>query len=521
MLLRKKRLLLIPLFVLLGLTGLTALTAGRAATRANTRADIRPNIVFILTDDQDLVLNSLSYMPAVRNLIAAQGLSFSNDYVPLSLCCPSRASILTGEHTHNHQVYTLAPPDGGNERYLALGHEETNLGTAMHAAGYRTALLGKYLNGYPRGSDATHVPPGWDEWDVPIFGAAYFEFNYTMNQNGTLVPHGHAPADYLTDVLTVRARQFIRASAAAKAPFFLYLAPYAPHRPSTPAPRHAQLFPGVRVPRTPSFNEADVSDKPSTLRKQPLLTRSDIADLDAQYRLRLQSLQAVDEMVASVVLALRNSGQLDNTYIFFTSDNGYHMGQHRMKSGKYTPYEEDIRVPLLVRGPGVPVGRTVDAFVLNVDFAPTLAELGGATLGTPYDGRSLVPLLGGNLPPDPWRQAVLLEQFTFTEQPEGPDGILEPSENSAADGPVEHPTHLGLRTPKYKYVEYSNQEREYYDLVNDPYELQNLARKIDVKFLDRLSGIVHALGTCAGDTCRRLEAQPMPKPIQISLPTHH
>jgi len=517
---RTQRLLAIPLCALAALlAAFVALAArqapGGALAARSARADSRPNIVFILTDDQDLLLNSMSTMPAVRSLIAAQGLSFTNDYVPLSLCCPSRASILTGEHTHNHQVYTVTPPDGGNERYLALGHEDANLGTALHAAGYRTALLGKYLNGYPRGSDATHVPPGWDEWDVPIFGAAYDEFDYTMNQNGALIPHGHTPADYLTDVMTVRARQFIRAAAADRVPFFLYLAPYAPHKPSTPAPRHAQLFPGVRVPRTPSFNEADMSDKPSAVRGLPLLNKAAVADLDAQYRRRLQALQAVDEMVASVVLSLRNTGQLDNTYIVFTSDNGYHMGQHRMKSGKYTPYEEDIRVPLLIRGPGVPLGRTVDAFVENVDFAPTLAELAGTALDTPYDGRSLVPLLGGTVPTS-WRRGVLLEQFTFTEQPESAYGILEPSENLPEDGPVEHPTHIGLRTPTYKYIEYANQEREYYDLVNDPYELQNLAKRMPAKFLDRLSGIVHALSTCAGDTCRHLEAQPMPV-----APPHH
>jgi arylsulfatase A-like enzyme len=505
----KKRLLLIPLFALAGL-GL-APGGSLSAPSALSRADTRPNIVFIVTDDQDLTLGSLKVMPNVRSLIGNQGLTFTNDFVSLSLCCPSRATILTGEHAHNHQVLTITPPDGGNERFVELGHEDANLGTALHAAGYLTGLMGKYLNGYPRGTASTHVPPGWDEWDVPVFGAAYYEFDYQMNQNGTLIPRGHAPADYLTDVMTVRARQFIRQAASGKAPFFLYLAPYAPHKPSTPAPRHAQLFKGVKIPRTPSFNEADVSDKPAALR-YPVLTKADIAALDAEYRLRLQSLQAVDEMVASVVLALRNTGQLDNTYIFFTSDNGYHMGQHRLKSGKYTPYDEDIRVPLLVRGPVVPAGRTTNAVTLNVDFAPTIAELGGATLGTVADGRSLVPLLGGGPTPAGWRRAAFIEQFTFVEQPQGSYGILEPSETEAEDGPVEHPYHIGLRTPTYKYVEYADQERMYYDLVKDPGETQNLAKRMDPAFLGRLSAIVHALSTCAGDACRQLEAQPMPVP---------
>jgi N-acetylglucosamine-6-sulfatase len=508
---RRKRRPLIPLCALAVLLGLAALTAGRAQNRSSA-AGARPNILFLLTDDQDLLLDSLAYMPNVRSLIAEQGITFSNDFVPLSLCCPSRSSILTGQYAHNHRVYTNAAPDGGFKIFFENGLEDRTIGTALHAAGYRTGLLGKYLNAYPAGTETTHVPPGWDEWDVPVGGAAYNEFNYTLNQNGTLIRHGHTPADYLTDVMAARAVQFIRAAAADKVPFFLYLGTYAPHKPFTPAPRHAQLFPGVQAPRTPSFNEANVRDKPDAGRKLPLLGPADIALLDTQYRLRLQSLQAVDEMVAALISTLRDSGQLDNTYIFFTSDNGYHLGQHRRKAGKYTPYEEDVRVPLLVRGPGVPAGRTVDAFTENVDFAPTFAALGGATLRGRGDGRSLVPLLSGNPPPASWRRAVLLEQFAFHETPEGTGGVLEPSETTEAAGVQEYPTHLGLRTPAYKYVEYSTEEREYYDLVNDPHELQNLASQMSTKFLNRLSGIVHALSTCTGETCRRLEAQPVPPP---------
>jgi len=501
-----KRILLIPLSVLLGLAVLTAgLAHGHSPVRTG-QSDTRPNIIFLLTDDQDLELDSLAYMPNVRRFLADQGTTFSNDFVPLSLCCPSRSSILTGEYTHNHRVYTNAKPDGGYKIFLENGLEDTTIGTALHAAGYRTALMGKYVNAYPAGAENTHVPPGWDEWDVPIGGAAYNEFNYTLNQNGTLIKHGHAPDDYLTDVMTGRARELIRGAAADRVPFFLYLAPYAPHKPFTPAPRHAQLFPGVKAPRTPFFNEADVSDKPDAVRKLAALSKQDIATLDTQYRLRLQSLQAVDEMVAALVRVLRNTGRLGNTYIFFTSDNGYHLGQHRLKAGKYTPYEEDIRVPLLVRGPGVPAGRTVDAFVENVDFAPTFAALAGAHLTSRPDGRSLIPLLGGTTP-NGWRRAVLLEQFAFRELPQGADSILEPSESATIQ---EYPSHLGLRTPTYKYIERSTGELEYYDLTQDPDELQNLAGQMDSGFLKRLSGIVHALEACAGETCRQLEGAPVP-----------
>jgi len=508
---RRARILL-PIFLLALLAGIAAArtpsTAGAPRLRATRSNTARPNIIFILTDDQDALLGSLDVMPAVRNQIAAQGLTFTNAFVPLSLCCPSRSTILTGQYAHNHEVYTNVAPDGGFHRFLDLGREKATVGTAMKNAGYRTALMGKYLNEYPRGTDKNHVPPGWDEWDVPIGSAGYNQFNYTMNQNGRFVVHGNKAADYLTDVLTERARLFIRDSVERGSPFFLYVAPYAPHRPATPAPRHALLFPDAKAPRTASFNEAEINDKPQSVRK-PLLTTEDVGLLDYQYRRRLQSLQAVNDMVAGIVRTLKNTGQLDNTYIVFTSDNGFHLGQHRMKAGKYTPYEEDIRVPLVVRGPGVPAGTTTGAFVLNVDFAPTFAEIGGATLGVRADGRSFLPLLRGGPEPPGWRKAVFLEQFAFRDA-QGEADVDEPSDRTAADGVQEYFTHLGLRTPAYKYVERANDEFEYYDLVKDPAELRNIAARMAPQLRARLSAIVHALSTCAGAECRRLDAQPIP-----------
>ena len=347
-----RQLVLLPL--LLVVAALQAGSAPRAATA-------RPNVVFILTDDQDLLLHSLDFMPRTRALIAQQGMTFQQDFVPLSLCCPSRSTILTGLYPHNHKIYNNRAPDGGFAKFEALGHEETTIATALHAAGYRTALFGKYMNNYPRHDDLTHVPPGWDEFASPAAGQPYTEFNYTLNENGSLVQYAHDPDDYLTDVIAAKATDFIRRSAAGNAPFFLYLAPYAPHKPATPAPRHANLFAGLHAPRTPSFDEADVSDKPARIRKLPRLSAADIAAIDNLYRRRTQSLQAVDEAVAAVVQALEESGQLANTYILFTSDNGFHMGQHRMKAGKYTPYETDVHMPLLVRGPGIAAGSATRA----------------------------------------------------------------------------------------------------------------------------------------------------------------
>ncbi|MES1245084.1 MAG: sulfatase [Acidobacteriota bacterium] len=470
---------------------------------ASSPSSARPNIVFVLTDDQDLVLGSLDFMPRTQALLADQGMTFSNHFVPLSLCCPSRSTILTGLHVHNHRVLTNFPPDGGFERFDQLRHEERTLAVALHAAGYRTALFGKYLNGYPNGEDLTHVPPGWDEWASPVKGSPYAAYRYTLNENGKLVAHGSKAEDYMTDVLAAKAVDFVRRASASSQPFFLYLATYAPHKPSTPAKRHAGLFPGLQAPRTPSFNEADVRDKPARIRALKRLDASRVAAIDALYRKQAQSLQAVDEAVAALVQALRDAGRLDDTYIVFTSDNGFHMGQHRLEPGKYTPYETDIHVPLLVRGPGVPKGVTSDALTLSVDFAPTFAALAGATLPAQPDGRSLVPLLEGK-PPASWRQAVLLEQFPVPPAPPKGSDLQEPDDASS------HPAHRGLRTASYKYVEYGTGEKEIYDLTKDPDEQRNLRDRVPKTWLASVSKLVKALASCRGATCREIEARPMP-----------
>lgn len=469
---------------------------------AQLSAAPRPSFVVVLTDDQDLVLGSLDFMPKTQALIADQGMTFSNHFVPLSLCCPSRSTILTGLHVHNHRVLTNFPPDGGFEKFDQLKHEDRTLAVALQEAGYRTALFGKYLNGYPKGEDLTYVPPGWDEWASPVKGSPYAAYRYTLNENGKLVVHGSKAEDYMTDVLAAKAVGFVRKVSPSQ-PFFLYLSTYAPHKPATPAKRHAGLFPGLQAPRTPSFNEPDVRDKPARIRALKRLDASRIAAIDALYRKQMQSLQAVDEAVAAVVEALGDTGRLDDTYVVFTSDNGFHMGQHRLEPGKYTPYEPDVHVPLLVRGPGVPRSITVEALTLSVDFAPTFAELAGARLPVEPDGRSLVPLLHGN-PPASWRQAVLLEQFAVPSAPPKSSGILEPDDASS------HPSHRGIRTADYKYVQYGTGEKEVYDLKKDPDERLNLRDQMPKAWLDSVSRLVKALASCKGATCREIEARPVP-----------
>lgn len=484
----------------------------------------RPNVVFILTDDLDLQLHSLDFMPRVRALLADRGTTFSHFFVPLSLCCPSRATILLGQYPHNHQIFTNDAPDGGFDRFRALGHEQATFAPALQAAGYRTALAGKYLNGYPDVADRTYIPPGWDDWHVPSNDDAYGQFHYELNDRGTLEQFGGRPTDYLTDVLRARAHHFLEDSRDSGQPFFLYVAPYAPHKPATPAPRHAHLFKNARVPRTPSFNEADVSDKPAQIRDLLPLNADDIRYLDDLYRLRVQSLQAVDDLVAKLVETLTANGQLDNTYIFFTSDNGFHMGQHRLLASKYTAYEEDIRVPLIVRGPGVPAGRVIDELASTVDLAPTFAQLTGAALLTEPDGRSLVPLWNSPGPPAPgtWRAAILVEQPQAPAETSGGStaglrrghaghaGVLEPPEDgvSARAGVFQSGPLVAFRTRNFKYVEYATGEREYYDLAADPYELQNQAAHLDSVRLARLSQMLHRLATCAGAGCRAADTLP-------------
>ncbi len=447
----------------------------------------RPNIVFIIADDMDL--DGLQYMPRLQAVMADQGVSFSNMFVTLSMCCPSHVSILTGQYPHNHHILENNPPFGGWQRFHDLGGENSTAATWLQDAGYSTARFGKYLVGYP--ADSTYVPPGWDEWYVFVRGAY---LNYTLNENGVLASYGGTPEDYSTDVLTAKVVDFIdRAEANDAQPFFAFLAPNAPHGhgvangPALPAPRHAGMFAGRTAPRPPSFNEADMSDKPPLLQAVPLLTDERIAGIDHEYRTRIESLLALDESVETIVGALAEQGELENTYIFFTSDNGYHLGQHRLYNGKISIYEEDIRVPLIVRGPGVPAGVTRDQLALNIDFAPTFMELAGATAGRVMDGMSLLPLLGESPPPPHhWRQDFLVEIY---RNPVG--SVIGPNDIRA------------LRGRDEIYAEWRiTGERELYDLRADPYQLESQHDTAPPGHLRRLARRLAELATCAGDTCR-------------------
>ena len=461
----------------------------------------RPNVVFILTDDLDLLLGTIDYMPQLQELLVKQGLTVENFLISHPLCCPARVTFLRSQYTHNHGIYRNDQPNGGFEQFYYLEHETSTLATWLQAAGYRTALLGKYLNGYPFREDRLYVPIGWDEWYTGVGGAPFAGFQYTLNENGAFVNYeetGEGESQFITDVLARKAGEFIQRSSAAGAPFFVHLSTYAPHLPVKAAPRHEWLFPDLTAPRTASFNQEDVSDKHAGIRFDPPLTEDEIGDLDWEYRSRVLGMQAVDDMIAYLLDVLQATGELDNTYFIFTSDNGYHLGQHRLRNGKGEPYDEDTRVPFIVRGPGIAPDTTLEGYLTgNVDFAPTIAQLAGVVPPDYVDGRSMAGFFRGERPaPEEWRAGYLLEFYGYNERDTPPDA------------PAPTPVYLGLRTQDYLYVEFEDGFIELYDLRTDPDQMENIAATADPDLQEYLSDWLNALSTCADAQCRALDREP-------------
>ena len=447
----------------------------------------RPNIIFVLTDDLDFA--SAQKMPEVRSQLIEEGTSFENAFVSFPTCCPSRATILTGLYAHNHHVKANNPPQGGFRTFRSEGLEDSTIALRLQEAGYQTAYFGKYLNGYADG-DPTHVPPGWDEWYGKLHEHELYD--YMINENGERASYGSDPKDFFTDVLAGQATDFAERAASDSRPFFMYVAPTAPHDPTTPAERHKGAFSDEEAPRPPSFDEEDVTDKPSWIKNIDRLSEKQVSEIDGVHRQRLSSMLAVDEMVASLVQELKKAEELDNTFIFFTSENGFHAGEHRVPFGKRTPYEESARVPLFVRGPGVPADSKVDKLTLNTDFAPTFAGLAGVE--SLADGHSLGPLLGGDEGTSSWRTAILLEAFANEEALAGPQANL--------------PNYQAVRTETHKYVEHENGERELYDLEADPYELENVYESVDPALIEDLKTRLDALRSCTEAGCREAEDTP-------------
>ncbi len=455
--------------------------SGAAAAPTPSTAAPRANIVFVLTDD--LSWNLVQYMPHVLKM-QKEGVTFANYFVTDSLCCPSRSSIFTGRYPHNTGVFRNTGNDGGYLVFVSRGHERATFAALLSPAGYRLGMLGKYLNGYqPRLHAAA---PGWTSWAVA--GNGYPEFRYALNEDGRIVRYGDKPEDYLTDVLSGLAVRFIKR--AAGAPFLIEVATFAPHAPYTPAPRDASALPGLRAPRTPAFNAAPDAGAPKWLVRHPVLSDSDIAGIDRDFRKRAQSVLAVDAMIGALQAAVAATGQERSTYFVFSSDNGYHMGEHRLMPGKMTAFDTDIRVPLIVTGPGVPAGATVEEVAENVDLYPTFAELAGVAAPATVDGRSLVPLLHGQTVAD-WRAVALVEhRGPHNRDPADPDAPALRSGNPT--------TYEALRAARYVYVEYADGEKEYHDLAADPHELTNSFASLTADGKASLHATLEAVKSCRG-----------------------
>jgi arylsulfatase A-like enzyme len=436
--------------------------------------------------------------------------------------------MLTGQYGHNTGIFINDGLGGGFQRAYELSVEKSTVATWLRSAGYKTVLIGKYLNGYPSAASGwNYVPPGWSEWYGNQGG---LQFNYTLVENGKIVHYGTAAKDYMQDVLRRKAVDFIRRNAASadRAPFFMWLATSSPHGPAQFAPRHAGAFPGAKAPRTPTFNEADVSRRPAWLQTHPLLTPSEIAQIDDLYRNRLRSMLAVVERVDAIIATLQQTGDLANTYIIFTSDNGFHLVQHRLPAGKGNIFEEGLRVPFIVRGPGIPAGRALAHMTVNIDLAPTFADIAGVSPTIPVDGRSLVPLLKASPPPvSAWRRAFLLEHGFAGRHPasgaigagdqpstEFPD--LDETLVRATTGPSPNvpaivkraPTFDGIRTGRYSYADLVDGTLNVYDLQQDPFEHVNIATSAPPAVLNQLGRWLDALRNCAGPSCRTAEDGP-------------
>ncbi len=519
------------LYALLGLAALLLLAACLPSAQSQQQPEEvkdepqPPNVVLILTDDlalEGVNAEALENMPNLKSLME-NGTTFENTFVTNSLCCPSRATILRGQYTHNHQILSNDPPRGGYEKFRYLGYENSTMATWVKEQGYRTAFFGKYLNGYV----GTSVPLGWDEW----YGISGNFLSNDLNENGRIVRYD-PDRDHLDDVLSEKASDYVERTAGADPPFFttdrpflMWIGTKAPHQPATPAPRHEDDLADVPLPQPSSFDEKDVSDKPRWVADNPSLSAEQRQYMEGLHRKRLQSMLAVDDMIGDLVDSLRESNELDDTYIFFTSDNGFHLGQHRLGAGKWTAYEEDIRVPLVVRGPGVPEGKTLPHMVLNNDLAPTFADLAGAKTPSFVDGRSLKPLLDAEPAPlEDWRRVFVVEGVAERSEVPHPPFITESSvkplltgdplpkdwrRNSAATAELSEgwgrPWQKALRTKNYLYAEYKTGEHELYDLRRDPYQLDNFYKTAPPDLVARLEARLDALRQCEAEECRGAE----------------
>ncbi len=466
----------------LSVLALSAMLASAAPSQPQQVAQAKPNVIVLMTDDQ--TVESMRVMSNVNTLLGARGTTFTNNFASYPLCCPSRATYLTGQYGHNHTIMGNAPPTGGYDK-LAPTHANSLPGW-LRQAGYHTVHVGKYLNGYGR-ARPTEIPAGWAEWYGSTDPSTYQFYNYTLNENGRLVTYGTGAANYQADVYGRKAVDLIRRHAPSTQPFFLSVAFLAPHSGGprdaddprnqatpSPAPRHRNRFASEPLPAPPSLNEADVSDKPAGIRNRPVIGPARINGIRENYQQRLESLLAVDEAIRDIVAALEASGEASRTLIVFTADNGFFHGEHRVPNGKVLVYEPSVRVPLILRGPGIPANVRRTNLAANVDLAATILDAAKARPGRRLDGRSLLPFAR--------------------------DGLVR----SGRDVLLETPGYSAIRTPRHVFVQHSTGEQELYDLAADPHQLQSL--HADARFTglkNDLGARLARLRACAGDACRR------------------
>lgn len=458
----------------------------------------QPNIILIMTDDQDDPPgNELwTIMPRLRRNFWRGGMRFRNSFVDRPLCTPARASMLTGQASHNHGILSGL----GFGDTLTDNRDANFLPVWMQNAGYDTCLMGKYINGYSlSGIDAPldYVPPGWNNWQG-MLQHGYTDF--VFSDNGTLVTY---TGSYQVDVLAAKAETYILSRTSQTKPFFMVLTPTAPHPEGesgvpTPAPRHVGKWSNLDPTEDfESFNEADVSDKPAYLQAIPLMAQTDIDRFTTLYRARAETLMSVDEMVDRIFTALRMSGRLADTVVIYTSDNGSMVGQHRLV-GKHIVYEPSVRVPLLMRGPNIPVRQARVQLVNNLDVIATIVDLADATPGLTLDGKSLLPIIEDRRAA--WRKYLLLQGATAgvwstvktqTRAVRGQTDVL-----------IEDTSRVGT-------------ELEYYDLKSDPDQMDN--RASDPLYEDRIAILqthLTTLKTCVGDTCFIGASAAPPPPVE-------
>ncbi|KAI0552598.1 arylsulfatase [Xylaria curta] len=498
---------------------ITVILACLALAGIGVAAPTRPNIVFIMTDDQDRRLNSLAHMPFLQSELVAKGTEFTKHYTNQALCCPSRSTLLRGQTVHNTNLTNVSQPGGSYNKWVLSGQDKDYLPHWLNAAGYRTEYIGKIMNGYGL-SNYNVKSKGWD-WSDLLVEPYIDDYNLpVMSQNG------QRPVFYdgfhQTDVIRIKALSRLRNLTSQANPFFLAIAPFTPHvgfqqdKPShrpIPLQRHLEDFPNAKAPRTPNFNPPDKYQANAGGWVKDLLpmnnTAIDFADF--VYRSRLQALAGVDEIVADVVALLEQKGVINNTYVIFTSDNGYHLGQHRMPAGKSLFYNEDTNLPFVVRGPGVPANVTSDIPSLHIDLAPTFLNIAGvpeADWPVFLDGRSVLPqwhdpksssAAGAAAGQGNSKESINIEYW-------GRAGIEAPSAGKLGS-PFDSTTYKTIRLlgtqQSWVYTVWCSGEKELYNTAEDPYELVNLAQNTNsTRLISRLNALLMVTKSCEQNSCR-------------------